>query len=140
VVVVDASVACKWVLNEDGTPEAQSLLAQWVTARLQPIVPSWFACEVANVVYRRARAGEITLDSAKTLLKTVLSIVALRDALGSDAIRAIEMADTMQQQTPYAACYLALTEREGCEYWTDDERFATAAAPHFSQVKHLNGR
>src|SRR4051794_11522318 len=137
-VVVDASVACKWVLNEPETPRARSLLAQWVAAHLQPIAPSWFSCEVANVVYRRARAGEMTLSGAKTLLSTVLAIVALRDAPGSDAARAMEMADTAQQQTPYDACYLALAEREGCEYWTDDERFVRAAQPHFSQVKHLS--
>ena len=140
VVVVDASVACKWVLNEEGTADAQSLLARWVAERLQPIAPSWFACEVANIVYRRARAGAITLDGAKTLLSTVLSIVVLRDAPGSDAARAIEMADTAQQQTPYDTCYLALAERERCEYWTDDARFAKAATPYFPQVKHLSQR
>lgn len=138
VVVVDASVACKWVLNEDGAAEARSLLARWVAARLQPTAPSWFACEVANVVYRRAREGETTIDGARALLTTVLSIVALRDAPGSDAVRAIEIAETTRQQTPYDACYLALAEREGCEYWTDDERFVRAAAPHFPQVRHLN--
>ncbi len=140
VVVVDASIAVKWVLTEDGTAEARSLLAYWVVARLQPIAPSWFACEVANVVYRRARAGEITLDGAKILLNTVLAIVALRDASGSDAVRAIEIADTAGQQTPYDACYLALAERERCNYWTDDARFVKAAAPHFPQVKHLSSQ
>jgi predicted nucleic acid-binding protein len=138
VVVVDASVACKWVLTEEGTAGAQSLLGQWIAARLQPIAPSWFACEVANVVYRRARVGEIALHDAKRLLDTVLAIVALRDAPGSDAARAMEMADTTRQQTPYDTCYLALAEREQCEYWTDDARFAKAAMPYFPQVKHLS--
>lgn len=68
----------------------------------------------------------------------MLAVVALRDAPGSDAARAMEIADTAEQQTPYDACYLALAEREGCEYWTDDERLARAAQPHFSQVKHLS--
>ncbi len=140
VVVVDASIAVKWVLTENGTVDARSLLAHWVATRLQPIAPSWFACEVANVVYRRAHAGEITLDGAKILLNTVLAIVALRDAPGSDAVRAIEMADRARQQTPYDACYLALAEREQCDYWTDDARFVKAAIPHFPQVKHLSSR
>ncbi|MCA1669728.1 MAG: type II toxin-antitoxin system VapC family toxin [Thermomicrobia bacterium] len=138
VVVVDASVAVKWVLTEDGTAEARSLLAHWVSARLQPIAPSWFACEVANVVYRQMRMGTITLDRAKNALDAVLGIVALRDTLRSDAVRAIEMADTARQQTPYDACYLALAEREQCEYWTDDARFVKAAGSYFPQVKHLS--
>lgn len=138
VVVVDASVACKWVLVEEGTADAQSLLARWVAARLQPIAPSWFACEVATVVYRRARVGMITLEGAKNALQAVLGIVALRDAPGSDAVRALEMADTTRQQTPYDACYLALAERAQCEYWTDDARFVNAAIPHFPRVKHLS--
>lgn len=140
VVVVDASVAVKWVLTEDGTAEARSLLTHWISARLQPIAPSWFACEVANVVYRHARSGAITLDGAKHALTTVFTIVALRDAPGSDAVRAIEMADSTRQQTPYDACYLALAEREQCEYWTDDARFVKAAMPYFPQVKHLRER
>ncbi|MDQ6604768.1 MAG: type II toxin-antitoxin system VapC family toxin [Chloroflexota bacterium] len=138
VVVVDASIAVKWVLTEDGTADARSLLAHWVAARLQPIAPSWFACEVANVVYRHARAGTISLDNAKNALHAVLGIVALRDTSGSDAVRAIEIAARMRQQTPYDACYLALAERERCEYWTDDARFARAAMPYFPQVKHLS--
>lgn len=137
VVVVDASIACKWVLAEEGTADAQSLLTKWIVARLQPIAPSWFACEVANVVYRRARAGAIPLNSAKNALNAVLGIVALRDAPGSDAVRAIEMADRLRQQTPYDACYLALAVRERCDYWTDDARFVNAATPYFPQVKHL---
>ncbi len=82
--------------------------------------------------------GEITLHDAKTLLNTVLAIVALRDAPGSDAARAMEMADRTQQHTPYDSCYLALAERERCEYWTDDARFVKAAMPHFPQVKYLS--
>jgi predicted nucleic acid-binding protein len=138
VVVVDASVACKWVLAETGAVDAQSLLARWIAARLQPIAPSWFACEVANVLYRRARMGEIPLNGAKTLLNTILSIVALRDTPGSDAVRAIEMADRAGQQTPYDMCYLALAEREQCEYWTDDTRFVKAAVPYFPHVKLMS--
>lgn len=140
VVVVDASVAVKWVLTADGTAEARSLLAHWVSARLQPIAPSWFSCEVANVVYRHARAGTITLESAKNALNAILGIVALRDVPGSDAVRAIEMADRLRQQTPYDACYLALAEREQCDYWTDDARFVNAATPHFRHVKHLSNQ
>lgn len=140
VVVVDASIACKWVLIEEGAADAQFLLARWVVARLQPIAPSWFASEVANVLYRRVRTGEIPLDGAKTLLTTVLSIVAVRDTPGSDAVRAIEIADSTGQQTPYDACYLALAERERCEYWTDDGRFVKAATPRFPYVKLLSGR
>lgn len=140
VVIVDASVAVKWVLTEEGTAEARSLLARWVSARLQPIAPSWFACEVANVLYRRVRAGVIPLDGAKVLLNTLLAIVALRDAPGSDAMRAIEIADITGQPTSYDACYVALAERERCEYWTDDARFVKAAIPHFPQVKHLSDR
>ncbi len=139
-VVVDASIACKWVLNEPGTPQARALLETWVTARLQPGAPSWFACEVANVVYRHARVGTITLTGAKAALNAVLGIVTLRDTPGSEAIRAMEIASIARQQTPYDACYLALAEREGCEYWTDDDRFARATAPYFAQVRHLGGK
>lgn len=137
VAVVDASVAVKWVLNEAGTIAAQTLLAGWLARGIQPIAPSWFACEVTNVLYQQTRRGTVTVPDGRELLRRVLAVVALVDAPAGDALRAYEIADLTAQPTPYDCQYLALAERVGCEYWTDDARFVRGAQSQFPHVREL---
>lgn len=137
VAVVDASIAVKWVLAEEGTVEAQALLAGWLARGIQPIAPSWFSCEVANVLYQQTRRGAVTAPDGRELLRRVLAVVALVDAPTTDALRAYEIAGLTAQPTPYDCQYLALAERAGCEYWTDDARFVRGARPQFPHVRQL---
>lgn len=137
VAVVDASVAVKWVITEAGTAEAQTLLADWLARGIQPIAPSWFSCEVANVLYQQARRGTVTAPDGRELLRRVLAVVALVDAPAADALRAFEIAGLTAQPTPYDCQYLALAERAGCEYWTDDARFVRGARLQFPRVRQL---
>jgi predicted nucleic acid-binding protein len=51
-IVVDASLAVKWVLIENWSVEARVQLAAWEDQHIRRIVPSWFACEIANVLYQ----------------------------------------------------------------------------------------
>ena len=57
--VVDASVATKWVVPEDDSELAEMLLTS--TARLH--APAFLAMEVANALWLKMRRGE--LDDAK---------------------------------------------------------------------------
>lgn len=52
--IVDASVAAKWVLDEAGSDEARALLTQTVAA------PDLIYAEVFNAVHKRVRRGEAT--------------------------------------------------------------------------------
>jgi predicted nucleic acid-binding protein len=49
-VVVDASIAIKWVIPEVHQAEALSLIATWNADGVDVVVPGWFACEIANVL------------------------------------------------------------------------------------------
>ncbi len=138
-VVVDASIAAKWVVREPDSPEAAALLRGWLVAGVQPIAPTFLAIEVANVLHRQARAGVLTRAEAEEALQLVLATVTLRDAPDRDTVRALQIADATGQATPYDALYLALAERAGCEYWTADARFVGATQRQFPQVKQLGG-
>jgi predicted nucleic acid-binding protein len=61
-IVVDASVAVKWVLSETGSDAADALLDQDLMA---PVL--WLA-EAANVLWRKARIGDISAEQANTRL------------------------------------------------------------------------
>src|SRR3982074_700540 len=63
-VVVDASIAVKWVVEEEGSEDARTLLGRWLEAGIQPLAPSWFTCEIANILYRKALRGDLTFEDA----------------------------------------------------------------------------
>jgi predicted nucleic acid-binding protein len=122
VVVVDASIALKWVLRESDSNTAFALLTEWNDREAMLLVPALLAYEIANGLYRKARSGEITLNRAKEALAEVL-LAGLQFDFSSDlalSTRAIELADQYKLPAAYDAHYLALAEREGCEFWTAD--------------------
>ena len=66
-VVVDASVATKWLLAEDGSEIAASLLLP--EHRL--FAPDIFATEVVGVLLRAARLQRIVADAAREACRAV---------------------------------------------------------------------
>ncbi len=114
--VMDASVAAKWVLQEQSSTQARTLLREWLANGVQPVAPSWFACEVANVLHQNVRRGVATAPDARELLRRLLAVVSLVHILPGDAIRASDIARITAQPTPYDAQYLAVAERLGCDY------------------------
>lgn len=138
VVAVDTSLAVKWVWPEDDSDTALALLERWTVEGIQPIAPSWFACETANVLFQAVRAGIVDLAAARVQLRLLLGVVRLLDDTGSDAERAMEIASLAGQRASYDAQYAALAERLGCELWTADDRFRDAVKPVFAGVHSLS--
>lgn len=60
-IVVDASIAAKWYLNEPGSGEAAALLTS--TALL--IAPALIRVEVTGAILRRYREGKLSLERAR---------------------------------------------------------------------------
>ena len=60
-VVVDASVAVKWLLAEPESPLARALAASGEDV----VAPDMVLAECANVAWKRARRGEIDADQAR---------------------------------------------------------------------------
>jgi predicted nucleic acid-binding protein len=59
--VVDANVAIKWVLLEIYTDSALRLLNDDHTL----LVPDFFFPEIGNILWKRVRRGEMTLQEAQ---------------------------------------------------------------------------
>jgi predicted nucleic acid-binding protein len=59
-VVPDASVVVKWFVREDGHPAALSLLERSGAV----VAPDLVFAETANVVWKKLRRGELTLQQA----------------------------------------------------------------------------
>ena len=136
-VVVDASLAVKWLVDEDDSDKAHAVLQSWVAQDITRIAPHLMPFEVANALHQRVLRGELTVgDSARMITRLLASRLELHQP-PSLYVRALQLASELKQAAAYAAHYLALAESVGCELWTADERFYRAASPSIENVRWL---
>lgn len=133
-VVVDASLAVKWLVEEDDSDKAHAILQSWVDQDITRIAPYLMPFEVANVLHRRVLRGELSVgDSTRMIARLLESRLELHQPPGLH-VRALQLASELNQSAAYDAHYLALAESVGCELWTADERFYRAVSPGIDNV------
>jgi predicted nucleic acid-binding protein len=120
--VVDASVAAKWVLEEDGAERAAALRGSGDDL----IAPSLIVAEIGNAVWKRAIWREVSARDAVRALQTAISLFTQLIAPSDLAARSIEIAIELRHPI-YDCFYLALAEREHCPLITADRRLIAAA-------------
>lgn len=121
--VVDASVALKWLIAEEDSESAHRLAAGAEDLH----APRLMASEVANALWRKARVGEIGRDRAGVLMAAVTEMPvrwSADETLCADAVRLALALD----RPVYDCVYLALAHRVGAQVVTADMRFANALA------------
>jgi len=121
-IVVDASLALKWVLDEPYTVEANDLLKNWREHENKLLAPALFLYEIANVLTKRIQRKQLTLAQGLERLGFFLESGPLLQQIGAVHLRALELSDRFRLPTAYDAHYLALAEFQQCEFWTADER------------------
>lgn len=116
-IVVDASVACKWYLDEPDCDAARAL----VTAKTELIAPDLILAEFANVAWKRLSRQEISEEQAMTMVDhlpyVLLEIV---PCLGLRQ-RALSIAIALDHPT-YDGFYIALAMERGLKLVTADKR------------------
>lgn len=120
--VVDASVAIKWVLNEDGSIEATELLNG-----SELYAPPLLMTEAANALWVVARCGVISGNEAQDAL-TLLGRAPFADL--PNGLRLIPQAFDLARllnHPVYDCTYLALGLELNCPVVTADRRFVRAA-------------
>jgi len=139
VVIVDTSIALKWVMDEDDSAKATALLSRWLVQETTVLAPILLVYELTNAIYKHIRKGEIDLNDASQALDDALLGFVEFDSLGDSSLsrRAIQLAHRYRLPATYDAHYLALAERENCEYWTADERLWNAVKSKLPWVHWL---
>ncbi|HEV2461169.1 MAG TPA: type II toxin-antitoxin system VapC family toxin, partial [Ktedonobacterales bacterium] len=64
-VVVDASVALKWLMVEAYADVAENMLRDWLIRGARILAPALLTSEIANALYKRVRRGELTPEDAR---------------------------------------------------------------------------
>lgn len=116
--VIDASVACKWLVEEEGSAEAVRLLetGEGLTA------PDLVIPEVASVLWKKLLAGQITSPQAKAAVE---ELPGLFDELVPGvrlAPRSLAIAESLRHPV-YDCFYLALAELRNFRLITADTEF-----------------
>jgi predicted nucleic acid-binding protein len=125
--VVDASVATLWVLDQDGSERALALRNEDSL-----IAPSLIAAEIGSALWKAVRRAETTPKSALIALQSAL--LPFRQLVPDEELseRAMELAIELNHPI-YDCLYLALAERERCGLATADKRLLSAA----KKLKHV---
>jgi predicted nucleic acid-binding protein len=113
--IIDASVAIKWFVPEDGSEHALTL------ARGHRLVaPDLLVVECANILWKKARRSEISKDDAslagRLLERAEIELVPMRDLVAKSIEFGIEL-----DHPAYDCVYLALASNLASPFVTADE-------------------
>ncbi len=123
--IVDASVALKWVLQEDGSEPARALLTA------EPLAaPDLLWIECASVLAVKVRRGLMAPEAARVSLGALQSTPVRIVPSGPHIAEAHRMAVDLSHSA-YDCLYLALALDERAVLVTADTRFAAAATPAY---------
>lgn len=132
-VVVDASLAFKWLVKEIYTDEANDLGRLWNSRGIQVAAPYLMPVELTNALHQRVVRGELTVAAATQRLASLLS--SGLELHQPPHVYGRALARQLGQGATYDAHYLALAETLGCELWTADGRFYRAVHPVVERVR-----
>ncbi|MBN9307150.1 MULTISPECIES: type II toxin-antitoxin system VapC family toxin [unclassified Devosia] len=113
-IVVDASVAVRWIAEEANAGSALTLLE-----RGDLVAPDLLAVEVGNALRRKERNGELKHEQVVGGLQLVFSRVTLRPPTAESMIRAVEIAAALEHPV-YDCLYVGLAEALGGRFVSHD--------------------
>ncbi len=121
--VVDASVAIKWLVAEGDSGAADRVLASGDDLH----APRLMASEIANALWRKARLGEVERGRAGVLMAAVSGMPLHWNADETVCADAVRLAVALDRPV-YDCIHLAVAHRIEAQMVTADTRFANAVA------------
>ena len=134
-IVVDANVAIKWVVEQPQFERAREIIARGT----ELLVPAMFVAEVATALWGYVRVRQITPEQAQAGLRSILEQISLIEQDADLAGEALSIGSELNH-APYDCFYLVLAMRRTAPLVTADGRFINrlAGTPYESHVVHLS--
>jgi predicted nucleic acid-binding protein len=130
--VIDASIAIKWVVEEDRTQEALAL-----RQKAALIAPELLVAECANILWKKVRRRELykpeALIAARLLQGAEIELLPMRSLFEAATRMSIEI-----DHPAYDCLYLTLAVERECSFVTADEHFLRKL--HQVRQSKLRGR
>lgn len=155
-IVVDASIAIKWLVNEPGHEAARTFLPQWQGDRLEMqhilIAPALIELEVHNVMAGKLHRNEISLElfsESDFIIRQYIQIDPIDSALINVARNASLAAYSQIQRKAghqpatfkpfniYDCIYIAYAKHNGATLLTADREQAAAARALDAKVTYI---
>jgi predicted nucleic acid-binding protein len=116
-IVLDASVAVKWVLREEHAAKAR-----WILTTRDLLAPHLLWAEVGNTLWKRHRRSESSVEEVRRMLTEIQRLPVITFAHWPLLPAALDLAISLGQ-TVYDCLYLALAETRNSLMVTADRRF-----------------
>ncbi|MGE0423963.1 MAG: type II toxin-antitoxin system VapC family toxin [Reyranellaceae bacterium] len=131
--VIDASVAIKWLVPEDLRQDALAL----VRMEFELIAPDILIAEIGNIAWKKQVRGEINLQQSQLIGNRISAY--FHEIVPSDSMvsNALDMAIALKHPI-YDCFYLACAHQRKAPLVTADTRLATLAhslTPHVTAIR-----
>jgi predicted nucleic acid-binding protein len=114
--IIDASVAIKWVVQEDGTDAAIGL-----RQRFRFAAPDFIVAECSNIIWKKVQRGELARQEAiiasRLLQQSDVELFSMRPLFEEATTLAIDLG-----HPAYDCVYLALARQIAMRFVTADKR------------------
>lgn len=135
-VVVDASVAAKWLVPENDSDKAEKLLLRWQRKTIELTAPRMILAEIANTLAKKVMRGFLPAGRAVGLYADFnqfkLPLAPIEDLVAPALELALEFRCSV-----YDGLYIALAVETGWDFVTADERLYNLLRPGFPQIRLL---
>jgi predicted nucleic acid-binding protein len=135
--VLDSCVGFKWLVVEPDTDKARKLRDEYRLAVHELIAPDVFPVEIVHALTRAERQGRITTPEGAQLMADMLNTLPLLFPSLPLLPRAYQISSAARIGV-YDCLYVALAEREGCQFVTADARLITNLGPQFPFIVPLS--
>ena len=122
-IAVDASVACKWFVEEAGSADAEKLLAGGDAL----VAPDFIVAEVCSAFWKKLRAGQMTAAQATAAMEGLPGFFDDLVPCHNLGVRALAIAEALGHPV-YDCFYLALAEIKDVPLFTADQRLLAQVA------------
>ncbi|MBI2766482.1 MAG: type II toxin-antitoxin system VapC family toxin [Chloroflexi bacterium] len=111
----------KWIIAE----EQSDFAARLTGSEYELVVPDLFHLELANVIWKQFRRGEVDAAAARELLDLIKGLPVERTNTNELLPPALDIA-MQHRRTVYDSVHVALALREQCQFVTADLRLFNA--------------
>jgi predicted nucleic acid-binding protein len=132
--IIDASVVLRAFFPDEAQLDAQSLIRDHVSGRVQLVAPTLLTYEVANAVLQAVRRGRVTGEDAEAILVAVEGL-----GIETEPVSWQQMLPLARRfdRSAYDAAYLALAEARGEPLVTGDEKLYNTVHGHLDWVRRI---
>lgn len=136
--VLDSSVAYKWEVPEPDSDKAIRLRDDYRRAVCELLAPEFFSIELAHALTRAERRSPpvIAIGEAELFWLDVMTTPPIFLSSQAVAQRSIQIASQARVGV-YDCAYVALAERENCQFVTADDKLVKNLSPQFPFIVSL---